>query len=127
MSIAEGFERQRMVVVPPPTVEAALHAKVTRRLVVTATGYYPHATQHARTRGGGIDDNIVILCGAGSGWAQIGDEQMRVGAQSVLIIPAGIPHRYGASQEAPWTIWWCHVRGADTAELVEAVLSTRGY
>lgn len=127
MSIAEGFEHQRMVVVPPPIVDLALRTKVTRRLLVTATGYYPHADHHSRTRANGIDDNIIILCGAGSGWAQIGNEQLRVGAQSALIIPAGIPHRYGASQEAPWTIWWCHVRGADTPELIEAVLSSRGY
>jgi len=121
MSIAEGFEHQRMVVVPPPAVDVALRSPVTRRLVVTASGYFPNAANHARVRENGIDENIVILCVSGSGWAQVGDEHLRIGASSVLVVPAGIPHRYGSSQDSAWTIWWCHVRGTDAAELIETV------
>ncbi|AMM20194.1 AraC family transcriptional regulator [Frondihabitans sp. PAMC 28766] len=115
-----------MVVVPPPTIDAALRLPITRRLVVTASGYYPEAENHARTRERGIDENIVIVCVSGSGWAQIGDEHLRVGASSALVIPAGVPHRYGSSKESAWTIWWCHVRGTDAPELIEAVVSSRG-
>jgi len=123
MSIAEGFENQRMVVVPPNAVAAALKAPVTRRLVVTASGYFPEARNHARVRQQGIEENIIILCISGSGWAQIGDEQVRIGASSALLVPAGRPHRYGSSKESPWTIWWCHVRGSDAAELMQAIAS----
>lgn len=115
-----------MVVVPQPRIEAALQLPVTRRLIVTASGYYPEAHHHARTREGGIDDNIVIICVSGSGWAQIGDEHLRVGASSAFIIPAGVPHRYGSSKESAWTIWWFHMRGSDAPELLDAVISSRG-
>lgn len=110
-----------MVVVPPTAVAAALNTPVTRRLVVTASGYFPEARNHARVRETGVEENIIILCVSGSGWAQIGDEQLRIGASSVLLVPAGRPHRYGSSKESPWTIWWCHVRGTDAAELLDAI------
>lgn len=121
MSIAEGFEHQRMVVVPPAAVTAALKSPVTRRLVVTASGYFPNARHHARVRDQGIEENIIILCISGSGWAQIGNEQLRIGASSVLLVPVGRPHRYGSSKESPWTIWWCHIRGGDASELMDAI------
>lgn len=127
MSIAEGFEHQRMVVVPPSAVNAALASPITRRLVVSASGYFPEARNHARIREQGIEENIIILCVSGAGWAQIGQEQVRVGASSVLIVPAGQPHRYGASKESPWTIWWCHVRGTDAAELLSAITYGHSY
>jgi AraC-like DNA-binding protein len=126
MEIAEGFENQRMVVVPPPRVAAALRAPVTRRLVVTDAGYFPHARDHARVRENGIDENIVILCIAGSGWASTGADTVRVGPSSALVVPAGMPHKYGASRDAPWTIWWCHIRGSDASELISAISRPRG-
>ena len=115
-----------MVVVPQPTIDAALQLPITRRLIVTASGYYPEAQHHARTREGGIDENIVIICVFGSGWAQIGDEHLRVGASSALVIPAGVPHRYGSPKGSARTIWWFHIRGSDAPELLDAVISSRG-
>jgi AraC-like DNA-binding protein len=73
------------------------------------------------TRPNGTEETILILCAAGTGWASIGGAQHRVGSNSALVIPRGHPHSYGASADTPWTIWWCHLRGSDLAELVEEI------
>ena len=120
MERADGFERQRLSVVPRPLVEAALLRPVTRRIVVTDAGYFPRAAEHGRHRPRGAAETIVIVCVDGSGWIEIGGERQRVGSATAVVVPSGLAHSYGASDDDPWTIWWCHVRGADVAELLDA-------
>lgn len=117
---ADGFERQRLSVVPRPLVEAALLRPVTRRIVVTDAGYFPRAADHGRHRPHGAAETIVIVCVDGGGWVESGGQRVRVGSSTAIVLPGGIPHSYGASADDPWTIWWCHVRGSDVAELLEA-------
>ncbi|THE06401.1 AraC family transcriptional regulator [Microbacterium oleivorans] len=120
MQRAEGFERQRLSVVPRPVVEAALAKPVTRRMVVTDAGYFPRATGHGRHRPTGAPETIVIVCVSGAGWVDAGGQRTRVGSSTAIVIPGGVTHSYGADAGDPWTIWWCHVRGSDVPELVEA-------
>jgi AraC-like DNA-binding protein/mannose-6-phosphate isomerase-like protein (cupin superfamily) len=121
MPIQEGFRNQRLTVVPRPVLADAQTRPVTRRLVVTDCGHYPNATDHLMHRPKGTDETILILCAAGTGWADIGGDQHRVGPNTALVIPRGVPHSYGASTDAPWTIWWCHLRGGDLPELIEEI------
>jgi AraC-like DNA-binding protein len=121
MERAVGFENQRLCVVPRPLVAEALTRPVTRRLVVTDAGYFPHATAHGRHRPDGAEETIVIVCVSGSGWVEVEGARTRVGSATAIVIPGGVPHSYGAADADPWTIWWCHVRGADVPELVEAI------
>jgi AraC-like DNA-binding protein len=116
----EGFENQRLCVLPRPLVGQMLREPVTRRLLVTDAGFFPRADGHARRRPAGVEETILIVCTAGSGWFEAGAERTRISASTVLAVPAGLPHAYGASAEDPWTIWWCHVRGSDVPELVRA-------
>lgn len=120
MERADGFEHQRLSIVPRPLVEAALSRPVTRRIVVTDAGYFPRASEHGRHRPAGAAETIVIVCVAGSGWVETGGQRMRVGTATAIVLPGGIPHSYGADSEDPWTIWWCHVRGTDVGDLLEA-------
>jgi AraC-like DNA-binding protein len=121
MPIQEGFRNQRLTVVPRRVVAEASSRPVTRRLMVTDTGHYPNAADHLMRRPNGIEETILILCTGGTGWANIGGTQHRVGANAALVIPRGVPHVYGASEDNPWTIWWCHLRGTDLTELVEEI------
>lgn len=121
MERAEGFERQRLNVVPRPLVETALARPVTRRIVVTDAGYFPHAAMHGRHRPRGAAETIVVVCVDGTGWIEHAGQRTRIGRSTALVIPAGTEHAYGAGEDDPWTIWWCHVRGTDVAELVEAI------
>ena len=121
MPIQEGFRNQRLVVVPRPLVAEALARPVTRRLVVTDAGYYPEAADHGMSRPRGTSETVIILCASGTGWARVGNGHHRIGSQTALVVPKGVPHEYGADAGTPWTIWFCHLAGTDVAELVETL------
>ncbi|HEV7948469.1 MAG TPA: helix-turn-helix domain-containing protein [Glaciihabitans sp.] len=124
MKLIEGFPGQRMYVVPRPQVTELLSRSVTRRLTVTDAGLFPSARGHERNRPSGSTETIVIACTAGSGSVTIGGVRTGVGAGSLVLIPSGVPHSYASSDTAPWTIRWCHLRGTDVLELVEATGAT---
>jgi AraC-like DNA-binding protein len=121
MPIQEGFRGQRLVVVPRPVVSVAMQRPVTRRLVVTDAGYYPHASNHRMRRRDGTAEYIVIVCATGVGWVRLGDELHRVGARQALVVPAAAAHEYGADDDNPWSIWWAHLGGADVPELIDSI------
>ncbi|MDQ0728264.1 AraC family transcriptional regulator [Microbacterium sp. W4I20] len=113
----EGFEHQRLCVLPRPQVETALGAAGTRRLLVTDAGYFPTARGHRRVRPRGCAETVVLLCVSGRGTVTIAGEAHVLTASGSIAIAAGAPHSYEASDDDPWSIWWLHVRGTDAAEL----------
>jgi AraC-like DNA-binding protein len=117
-----GFENQRLCVVPRPQVEAALLRPGTRRLVVTDAGYFPSAGGHRRSRPEGSPETIVMLCVSGSGTVRISAGTYVLTPGTWTTIPAGVPHEYRAADDDPWTIWWLHVRGEDSAEIARPMV-----
>lgn len=120
----DGFENQRLCVVPRPQLESALDRPGTRRLIVTDAGYFPTAVGHRRVRSKGASETIVILCVSGSGTVKLAGETYALTPYACMKIPAGQPHEYQASVDDPWTIWWMHVRGTDAAELTGSLLGS---
>ena len=53
---------------------------------------------------------MLIYCIDGQGWYKIGEKQWQVKKNQYFILPAGVPHSYGADGEG-WTIYWIHFRG----------------
>jgi len=121
----EGFENQRLCVVPRPLVDAALQRPVTRRLVVTDAGFFPDAEDHLRVRPEGADESILMVCTRGSGWVRT-TERVGVTPGMCVLIPARLAHSYGSSTSHPWTIWWCHVRGAESRDFAVALGAEHG-
>lgn len=119
--LPDGFCGERTAVVPRPILMTALDRAPTRRLAVTDAGFFPRAAAHRRERPGGAGETIVIVCAAGTGWVDVDGHLFRIEPDSAVVIPSGTPHAYGASDNDPWTIWWFHVRGTDTADLLEAM------
>lgn len=115
----DGFPGERISVLPRPLVRAALDRPITSRLLVTDCGYFPAAADHLRRRPTGTPQAIVIVCVEGSGWCRLPSGRHEVAAGQALVIPSGVAHAYGANVEHPWSIWWLHVTGADSGELVE--------
>ncbi|GLY16650.1 AraC family transcriptional regulator [Kineosporia sp. NBRC 101677] len=115
----DGFENQRLCVVPRPLVEAALRSPLTRRLVVTDAGYFPKAKDHLRNRPDGTPEMILMLCIQGAGWVSAGDQRIDVTPSTCVVIPTHMAHEYGSSERHPWTIWWCHLRGSEVREVPE--------
>jgi AraC family transcriptional regulator of arabinose operon len=118
----QGFRGQRLCVVPHPQVEAALVRPATRRLMVTDAGFFPAARGHLRIRPQGSAESIIMLCTSGSGFVHIAGERHQLTPSTWTAIPAHAPHEYGANDGDPWTIWWLHVRGTDSAEITRPML-----
>lgn len=117
----EGFPGQRLHVLPTPLTEQAAQRPPTSRFLVTDAGYFPHAATHGRVRRAGAPQTVVIMCADGAGWCELAGVRHEITAGQVLILPAGLPHRYYADADHPWSIWWLHVRGEDVPDLLVSV------
>jgi AraC-like DNA-binding protein len=120
----QGFENQRLCVVPRPQVDAALARPGTRQLTVTDAGFFPAAKGHRRLRPQGSAETIVMLCASGSGSVDVGGVHHLLTPSTWTTIPASTPHEYRASDDDPWTIWWLHVRGIASDEVAAPMLGT---
>jgi len=116
----EGFAGQRLRVVPASVVAAAKANPITAWLTVTDIGYFPAAVAHRWHRDAGATQTILIVCTQGLGYCQFQSTRVSVSAGQVLAIPPGVAHEYGASAQAPWSIWWAHVTGTGVPALFEA-------
>jgi len=125
-ALRDGFKGQRMFVLPRPVVRAAIDRPVTNRLLVTDAGFFPHAAKHGRTRPNGAPQHVFMVCTDGSGTVSLDGTRHQVEQGDAVLIRAGEPHEYLASEHDPWTLWWMHVSGADAGELFSAALSAAG-
>jgi AraC family transcriptional regulator of arabinose operon len=120
----EGFEGQRLVVLPKKVIADFLtRDPVTKQIYITDIGYYPKAEFHYAERPSGISQHIIIYCVDGSGWLEINKKRIDVHPSEFIIIPANVPHRYGASSNKPWTIYWVHFKGELAAYITELILN----
>jgi AraC family transcriptional regulator, arabinose operon regulatory protein len=79
--------------------------------MVAGAGLFPTAAGHLCRRPRGSDQVIGIFCVRGIGWAELGDRSFQVNTGDLLVLPAGVPHAYGADKQRPWTIYWFHSTG----------------
>ncbi|MBK4346642.1 AraC family transcriptional regulator [Lacisediminihabitans changchengi] len=113
-----SFLGERVAVIPHPSIDSALQQPITRHLTVTMAGLFPEATGHWKDRPEGIPEAVILVCTAGTGAVVVDGARTRIGASTAILIPPSLPHSYGASDEAPWTIWWCHLRGLVVDDLI---------
>lgn len=115
----EGFESEKLFVLPEYAAKELAAAELTRGLFISDIGYFPQARHHYRERKEGCDSHIFIYCTDGEGWIEMDDSRtFALSARQLAVIPAGTPHRYGASAPDPWTIYWFHLQGDDAARLI---------
>ncbi|WP_246362195.1 AraC family transcriptional regulator [Paenibacillus alba] len=108
----EGFEAEKLFIVPEYMQAELSRSELTRDLFVSDIGFFPHARHHYRERSEGSSSYIFIFCSDGEGWIEINPNKSIVLTQNHLaVIPARTPHRYGASAHAPWSIYWFHLQG----------------
>jgi AraC family transcriptional regulator of arabinose operon len=122
----EGFQGQRLVVLPRPVMATALQHPLLKQLLPTDAGYYPKARGHVCVRERGCPEDIFIYCAEGAGWCEIAGRRHEVGKDQLLVIPATCPHVYGASKTRPWTIHWFHAVGSNLPFYLENLQVTRG-
>lgn len=115
----DGFESEKLLVLPEYIMEEISTLPLIQPLYITDIGFFPKAMHHYRERDEGCDSYILIYCADGEGWVQFtGTTIIYVKKHMFIVIPAGTPHTYGASDHDPWSIYWFHFRGSEVKELV---------
>lgn len=111
----DGFSNQLAIVLPKYIQTELAENSLTKLLFITDVGYYPAAKYHYRERPDGCEQNILIFCIEGNGWIEMNGTTRRITKDTFLIIPANLPHKYGADNSNPWTIYWFHFAGLQAA------------
>lgn len=117
--IKHGFHAQRSIILPYWVVENMGNNPMMNDLYIHSLGYFPCAKYHYIDRSSGCPENVLIYCTRGSGWFKIDDQIYEVSENQFVILPANIPHRYGASERDPWSIYWIHFKGYKSALFAE--------
>ncbi|MCC3373240.1 AraC family transcriptional regulator [Cohnella sp. REN36] len=115
----DGFEEERLLVLPDYMANELSTSRLTRGLYVSDIGFFPRARHHYRERPEGCDAHILIYCLDGEGWVETNGKTATVGERQLAVIPANVPHRYGASAHSPWSIYWIHLQGEYVADFMK--------
>ncbi|MDL2281895.1 AraC family transcriptional regulator [Parabacteroides sp. OttesenSCG-928-G06] len=107
----EGFSGERALVLPQSVISEMERDAYTSILHITDIGYYPKAQHHFRHREQPIDQYVFIYCVEGTGWFTLNNHEYKVEPNQYFILPAGVNHSYGSSEDTPWTIYWIHFKG----------------
>ncbi|SFA93406.1 AraC-type DNA-binding protein [Cohnella sp. OV330] len=111
----EGFPQEKLFVLPDYFAVELAEFELTKNFYASDIGYFPRARHHYRDRPEGCDSHIVIYCTDGAGWVEQEGKTQPIAERHLAVIPAGVPHRYGASAESPWSIYWFHLKGDHVA------------
>ena len=109
----EGFEGQRMFVLPVETYKDYIDNPQVKRLYLTDVGYFPRAAGHFRERSIGIPENILLYCTEGKGSVWINGREYVLRPGQAFCIPRFRSHYYYADEKEPWSILWVHFAGTD--------------
>ena len=108
---SDSFYGDRSVVLSQKQLDVLKSNPITRDLYITDIGFYPHAKNHFKNRGEGIDQHILIYCIDGKGTIQVQSQRFLIKANEFFIIPASEEHKYWSDASAPWSIYWLHFGG----------------
>lgn len=108
----DGFKGEHSLVLPKAIIDLIERDPLASLIFITDIGYYPNARHHFRCRETPIPQYVFIYCVNGEGWYEINGIRHSVCRNQYFILPAGVPHSYGASDDNPWTIYWIHFSGS---------------
>ena len=111
--IREGFRGQILYVIPRTMLQQLAAHPLLHSMLPTDIGWYPEARYHYCERPEGAAEHILIYCTCGAGWYELDQVRYPLEAGEALILPAGTPHVYGASERDPWSIHWVHFTGLE--------------
>lgn len=119
---SRGFQGELIIEVPKVAIAQSQKLPLINTLFIARMGFYPKALHHYYQRPTGISQVILLYCTDGKGWLQFKKNIVMLEAGEVYLIPAGIPHSYGADTKNPWTIYWFHFHGSHCNESVKAIM-----
>ena len=106
----EGFIEEKSIVLPKRILSEIKENELINALMVTDIGFYPLAKNHYRKRKFSLQ-HILIYCVDGEGWVEIDSKRQIIKKNEYIIITANTPHKYGANNQNPWSIYWIHFTG----------------
>ncbi|MFS0726383.1 AraC family ligand binding domain-containing protein [Paenibacillus sp. 1P07SE] len=121
MKKSDGFESEKLMVLPDYLLEQIASHPLNRMLYVTDIGFFPRARHHHRERPHGCDTCILIYCAHGEGHVSMNGDHHKLTEGTLLVIPSDTPHAYWTETDRPWTIYWFHFKG-EQADAYAALL-----
>jgi AraC family transcriptional regulator, arabinose operon regulatory protein len=107
-----GIPNMRSIELAGETIRLSLSEPLLSDLLVTRVGFHGPASGHYIPRPEGSLDHILIHSVAGKGWLELAGRRWEVEPNSVVCIPASVPHSYGAATADPWSVYWMHLTGS---------------
>lgn len=99
--LKDGFDGERALVLPQLITQFMEKDPLLAALHITDIGYYPKASHHFRERTTPINQFVFIYCIDGAGWYRVNGYTYEVHENQYFILPAGMPHAYGADEGNP--------------------------
>ncbi|HEB27685.1 MAG TPA: AraC family transcriptional regulator [Porticoccus sp.] len=109
-------------VVPEFMISQLSQHPLTKDCYPVALGYYPNAFGHRMERQQ-HQDHLLIYCTDGKGIVAAKGSTVGINAGDILVLPKGIAHRYQATTNAPWSIYWIHFAGGLCDNFLEPLLN----
>ena len=119
MKKRDGFKGQRIIILPEFLIREIQNNPFYSQLYLTDIGYYPNARYHYIIRKEGCSQYILIYCTEGKGWFSVDGKRTNVNANQFFVIPEGVSHSYGSSNNDPWSIYWVHFNGTQASYFLE--------
>ncbi|HEX4869968.1 MAG TPA: AraC family transcriptional regulator, partial [Moraxellaceae bacterium] len=122
----------RRWLVPPAACRALSRHPLAHELWPEALGYYRHAAGHAMAREAAEhEDHLLLYCVQGHGevsWDGAAGSTAggAVGPGTLVLLPAGVAHRYRAEAAQPWSLYWVHFAGSAAPAFLAPLLGGAG-
>jgi AraC family transcriptional regulator, arabinose operon regulatory protein len=109
-----GVAGQHRVLLPEQAIRTALREEpLLRGLLAVGAGYLARASTRPFLQPPSLGQAMLAYCVKGGGWCELSGRLQPVRAGEVLVLPPGVPQRYGTHRSAPWTVHWVAVAGDD--------------
>lgn len=107
----EDFDNEYLFVIPHDALQTYIFSPIIMNLYVTDLGFFPNTESHYVDREKGAEGWVLIFCTNGSGAVEVNGKTYAMHQHSLVIMPPDVPHKYYATADDPWDIYWVHFRG----------------
>ncbi len=115
---SSGFKSEKIIVLPRNFLGDVSQHPLANAIYPTDTGFFPAARFHYRERAEGCEQYILIYCIDGEGFFVYDGKRREISKNSLIVIPKGSAHIYGASEKNPWSILWVHFAGVNAQHYI---------